>query len=232
MSSRGKLFNLRAYRVLAVSAFAVLAVLALKAGSSAPDFGDPLPGLSPAQQGLFVAGKEEFQTVETAAEGLGPVFNGASCGECHSSPAVGGMKDLVETRFGRMMNGRFDRWRSSAARSSDGGTGGAGNCVNTPARRCLPRRRCRRAAHDSALRPRSRRCCAGYHVPARAASGLPRPRPGVPWSSTSPRSSDGRKFGWKAQVPSLAVPGGRLSERDGDHEPGFRTKPPAGAAAA
>ena len=71
-------------------------------------FGDAIAGLPPAQQALFAEGREEFKSVENASEGLGPVFNGTSCGGCHASPAVGGVNDLVETRFGRTLNGKFD----------------------------------------------------------------------------------------------------------------------------
>jgi len=50
--------------------------------------------------------------VETIEDGLGPVFNGKSCGECHAVPSVGGSEPNVgvarETRIGRMFNGRFD----------------------------------------------------------------------------------------------------------------------------
>src|SRR5215468_9519252 len=42
--------------------------------------------------------------VETIAEGLGPVFNGKSCGECHAVPSVGGSEPNLgvarETRIG------------------------------------------------------------------------------------------------------------------------------------
>jgi hypothetical protein len=83
----------RVYRALAVSAGRARHSRP-KAGCAA-DFGDPLPFARAA--GLFVAGKEEFQTVETAAEGSGPVS------ECRAANAIRfgrrRMKDLVETRF-------------------------------------------------------------------------------------------------------------------------------------
>jgi hypothetical protein len=56
----------------------------------------------------FTAGKAGFQEVETVADGIGPVFNNVSCVSCHSVPATGGGSTLVETRFGRMVNGQFD----------------------------------------------------------------------------------------------------------------------------
>jgi hypothetical protein len=52
----------------------------------AANFGDPLPGLTPAQAAAFAAGKGEFAANEEVDEGLGPVFNGRGCGECPACP--------------------------------------------------------------------------------------------------------------------------------------------------
>ena len=71
-------------------------------------FGDPLPDLGTAQLAAFAAGREEFLNVETPASGLGPIFNGASCVQCHNGPAPGGGSQTLVTRFGRMINGVFD----------------------------------------------------------------------------------------------------------------------------
>ena len=62
-------------------------------------FGEPLPGLIPSEISRFADGMSEFTHVETAEEGLGPIFNGRSCGECHSAPAVGGGSERTVTRF-------------------------------------------------------------------------------------------------------------------------------------
>jgi CxxC motif-containing protein (DUF1111 family) len=75
------------------------------------DFGDPLSGLSPEDLARFEAGKVEFSATETIEEGLGPVFNEASCMACHLGPgtAVGGTNQRLETRFGRLRaDGTFD----------------------------------------------------------------------------------------------------------------------------
>ena len=61
-------------------------------------FGDPLPNLLPAEFERFRIGLEDFLEVETSDEGLGPAFNGASCGVCHSVPAVGGVSPVSEVR--------------------------------------------------------------------------------------------------------------------------------------
>ncbi|MEA2489295.1 MAG: hypothetical protein QOH21_1087, partial [Acidobacteriota bacterium] len=75
-----------------------------------PAAGAPLAGLSAAQTGAFNAGRGTFNRDETAATGLGPVFNQASCGECHSVPAIGGGggNNRNVTRIARRVNGAFD----------------------------------------------------------------------------------------------------------------------------
>ena len=89
--------------------FLVMGSLAWQAAANNPQlFGDPMPGLTAEQLTRFDEGKDEFSEEETVADGLGPVFNGKSCAECHSGPAVGGDSDITETRFGKMTNHRFD----------------------------------------------------------------------------------------------------------------------------
>ena len=70
--------------------------------------GDPLPGLTAAQLALFIDGRGEFTDVERAQDGLGPVFNGRSCAECHGAPVVGGTSRRMVTRFGQRTGTVFD----------------------------------------------------------------------------------------------------------------------------
>lgn len=79
-----------------------------RARTAAPAFGDPLPGLTAAQHDLFEEGEEEFAGEEGVEDGVGPVFNLNSCGGCHNAPVTGGFGTTVETRFGRLVSGRFD----------------------------------------------------------------------------------------------------------------------------
>ena len=65
----------------------VFVVFALGSGNG-PTFGDPFSGLSTNLQAEFTAGQQNFETVDTVAGGLGPVFNNVSCVSCHSTPAV------------------------------------------------------------------------------------------------------------------------------------------------
>ena len=67
-----------------------------------PALGEPLAGLTPEQHARFQEGKKVFQRVFTPETGLGPLFNGNSCAECHETPVLGGVGDEVEvhaTRF-------------------------------------------------------------------------------------------------------------------------------------
>jgi CxxC motif-containing protein (DUF1111 family) len=67
-----------------------------------------LPGITPPEFSEFRLGLDDFIEVETAEEGLGPAFNGASCAVCHNVPAIGGGGVVLETRAGyRGRDGTF-----------------------------------------------------------------------------------------------------------------------------
>ena len=99
--------------------------------ANAEDLTNPLPGLTPAQLGDFNDGLEEFMEEETPEDGLGPVFNGKSCAECHAVPSVGGFEPNVgvarETRIGRRVNGNFDPLDGTGP----GGVNEAAACCNS-----------------------------------------------------------------------------------------------------
>jgi CxxC motif-containing protein (DUF1111 family) len=71
-------------------------------------FGQALSGLSVKLMAAFEEGRQEFVNIETPEGGLGPIFNGKSCAECHTSPVVGGGSNTKVTRFGRVVNDKFD----------------------------------------------------------------------------------------------------------------------------
>ena len=52
--------------------------------------GGPIAGLTAGQSAFFTAGQQDFQEVETVANGLGPRMNLDSCAGCHAQPAIGG----------------------------------------------------------------------------------------------------------------------------------------------
>ena len=86
----------------------------------------------------FDDGLEEFEEVETPEDGLGPVFNGKSCAECHAVPSIGGSEPNVgvarETRISRIFNGRFDPLDGSGlAQSTE-----AADCCNSAPSTSLP----------------------------------------------------------------------------------------------
>lgn len=71
--------------------------------------GDPLSGITAAEFERFRLGLEDFLEIETPDEGLGPVFNGRGCSECHSIPAIGGSGTILELRAGILRaNGDFE----------------------------------------------------------------------------------------------------------------------------
>jgi CxxC motif-containing protein (DUF1111 family) len=64
------------------------------------------PGI-PDDECAFDTAVEEFTGPEDASVGLGPIFNGVGCGECHIAPNLGGGSQIVERRAGRTVNGVF-----------------------------------------------------------------------------------------------------------------------------
>ena len=78
--------------VLSLSLSAVVACAQSDPGprSGAPGAGTPITGLSDAQTGFFNDGAARFNSTHGVDDGLGPTFNGDSCGTCHSQPAEGG----------------------------------------------------------------------------------------------------------------------------------------------
>jgi CxxC motif-containing protein (DUF1111 family) len=93
---------------LTAALFISAAAVAAADGPPPAAFGQPLVGLSASELAAFNAGLAQFETVETPATGLGPLYNGVSCVECHSTPTSGGASKFSVTRFGRMEGNQFD----------------------------------------------------------------------------------------------------------------------------
>lgn len=66
--------------------------------------GDILPGTDPV---AFEEAAEAFGAVVSIEDGLGPTFNEAACGNCHTTPVLGGSGEQIERRFGRLTNDVF-----------------------------------------------------------------------------------------------------------------------------
>jgi CxxC motif-containing protein (DUF1111 family) len=54
----------------------------------------------PSDECTFALAAIEFTGPETVDDGVGPVFNGVGCGECHLAPALGGGSQIAERRAG------------------------------------------------------------------------------------------------------------------------------------
>lgn len=167
-----------------------------------PGFGDALPGLTDAQQAAFEDGRQEFLKAETPETGLGPIFNGHSCVQCHAAPAVGGSSGVAVTRFGRMVNGRFDPMEEQ------GGSLLQQFSINPAVRETVPAE-----ATIVARRMTTPLFGAGLieAIPDDAIvrnAGAPKPDgiTGRPHLVTDVATGQGRvgRFGWKAQQATLA----------------------------
>jgi CxxC motif-containing protein (DUF1111 family) len=186
--------------VLLLTLFIVTAVRA-----DAPvHFGDPVVGLSPTELLRFDDGLEDFKEVETAEDGLGPVFNAKSCAACHSSPAVGGDSNILETRFGTYDKKKFDPMVGNGGSliQTDGldpAHGCAGELVPTDAGVVVAKRKSTPlfglglvdhvpdATLQELARNQPRNVAGRANIVVDAASGLTRVG----------------RFGWKAQVATL-----------------------------
>jgi len=58
-------------------------------------------------QATFDADRTTFDEQEEIADGLGPVYNARSCGECHGNPVSGGSSQVTELRAGHFDGHNF-----------------------------------------------------------------------------------------------------------------------------
>lgn len=70
--------------------------LTTASAAEADVFDAPLPGLSAAEAAAFARGDEEFERRFAPSEGLGPIFNNASCGSCHSGDGRGVLDNALQ----------------------------------------------------------------------------------------------------------------------------------------
>ncbi|HUR80215.1 MAG TPA: di-heme oxidoredictase family protein [Thermoanaerobaculia bacterium] len=71
-------------------------------------FGGALPGLSAENIALFNNGRRAFVDGRIAETGLGPVYNGRACLECHGIPAGGGGSGRTVYRIASEVDGVYD----------------------------------------------------------------------------------------------------------------------------
>ncbi|HEU0174358.1 MAG TPA: di-heme oxidoredictase family protein [Blastocatellia bacterium] len=58
-------------------------------------------------QATHDADRDVFAEQEQIADGLGPVYNAQSCGECHQNPVIGGISQITELRAGHFNGVNF-----------------------------------------------------------------------------------------------------------------------------
>lgn len=83
----------------------------------APDVGQlggPVEGLTPEQLRKFYKTKEVFKHEFTIQEGLGPLFNGRSCFECHGQPGIAGGEGRDVTSTGVVRVGKRYSYKPKA----------------------------------------------------------------------------------------------------------------------
>ncbi|HYH07254.1 MAG TPA: di-heme oxidoredictase family protein [Thermoanaerobaculia bacterium] len=71
-------------------------------------FNDPLDGVTADERFAFDRGREVFDKFQKMSDGLGPVFNGRACSECHNLPTLGGHGYRGTTLIGAWVGGKFD----------------------------------------------------------------------------------------------------------------------------
>jgi CxxC motif-containing protein (DUF1111 family) len=69
------------------------------------ELGGPMPLMNAAQQARFAQGAANFNRIYTPETGLGPLFNGSSCAECHGLPVPGGSGVQIGIRVSTYRDG-------------------------------------------------------------------------------------------------------------------------------
>src|SRR6202166_1443126 len=65
-------------------------------------------GLTEPSGDTFALDQQNYERVHDVSTGLGPVYNGRACAECHQNPVSGGASQFTELRIGhRDENGNF-----------------------------------------------------------------------------------------------------------------------------
>ena len=98
---------MKAAAVALIAFSAVNAVVGSTSCPMAPRPGDPLRGLTREELTRFEQGREVFERKFTPETGLGPLFNGDACAECHEDPVAGGTGDEVEVHVAMLRPGGF-----------------------------------------------------------------------------------------------------------------------------
>ncbi len=82
-------------------------ILVVAACASSVNLGDPIAGLSGDEKDRFESGRRVFQRGFSPETGLGPLFNGTSCGGCHSEEATGGASAVTVVHATALLDNGF-----------------------------------------------------------------------------------------------------------------------------
>ncbi|HTQ78431.1 MAG TPA: hypothetical protein VMM92_00430, partial [Thermoanaerobaculia bacterium] len=93
------------FRAVAVLAFSAPLVAVPPAAEAPAGFDNQTNGFT--SQTQFDLDRAQYETHEEVADGLGPVYNATSCGECHQSPVTGASSQVAELRVGRFNGATF-----------------------------------------------------------------------------------------------------------------------------
>ena len=101
----------------------------------------------------FALDQQIYETQHDATTGLGPVFNGRACAECHQNPVSGGSSQFTELRVGHLdAAGNFVNPTVPI-------NGGAATIASLPVRRCHASSRPYRVGNSRSQPPASGRRC-------------------------------------------------------------------------
>ena len=164
----------------------------------------------------FDVAEEEFTGPETLADGLGPIFNAAGCGECHLTPILGGSSQITEKRAGFFDGAAFFE-HPGGSLIHDRAIPASLQELTVPARTNVTALRSSVSVLGDGFVEAIRNATL-EDIASRQPSSMRGRLIQVPvFEGTGTRTG---RFGWKNQQASLRlVLGRRLRERDGHHQP-------------
>src|SRR6516164_10301695 len=104
--------------ILANTVFAAPAPVPTPATEAPTGFDNQGNGIT--DEATHQADLAKFDTAEQIADGLGPLYNGQSCRECHQAPVSGGASQVSELRVGHVdRDGHFQSPRIPIAHGAE-----------------------------------------------------------------------------------------------------------------
>ncbi len=95
------------FKITTSAIFALLGIAVLTGGQSIPEAPAGFDGLTNGSvpQDMMNTALATFSEAESPNDGLGPVYNGTSCAECHQNMAIGGGTQVTVLRAGHLSRG-------------------------------------------------------------------------------------------------------------------------------